>query len=193
MQKKTSTTYLVVSALFFAASGFAQLNDPDPEIWVTLYIMGGVLVNILVWGVERKKLSVRNVKVPLQLFVAAMSVLCASICLKLWDKFPQPMMFTTEAIKPRLWEILEYEEGREIAGLLIMVLHDTNLMNGLSRDATQESKRSYTSFIVSLLAAVAVLSGIYLWVFYHEDLVRKQGVPHCEGLLSTSNTLNTEL
>jgi hypothetical protein len=39
--------YVVLSTLFFTASAYAQLNDPDPAIWVTLYLVGGCGLNYL--------------------------------------------------------------------------------------------------------------------------------------------------
>lgn len=46
--------YLILSCLFFSASAWAQLNDPDPAVWVALYLAGGCGLNLLVWAASRQ-------------------------------------------------------------------------------------------------------------------------------------------
>ena len=40
--------YCILAAIFFAACAYAQLNDPDPVLWILGYLFGGCVLNGLV-------------------------------------------------------------------------------------------------------------------------------------------------
>ena len=152
-------TYCAVSAAFFAACAVAQLNDPDPILWVAGYVTGGCLLNVLcvlyhsvgqyfddhdedVDGKSnklqhariimrggssaskatkrREKQSMRGISQRIMTVFAGGTAL---IIFRMAAVDLLPKLDLHQPPKELAWSILEFEEGREIAGLLLLALH----------------------------------------------------------------------
>jgi hypothetical protein len=59
--------------VLFAACAYAQLNDPDPELWVVLYVVGGCVLALATVSVKIRsvcRLSYSNIRTGLSSAVA---------------------------------------------------------------------------------------------------------------------------
>mmetsp|Transcript_12865 Transcript_12865/g.32946 ORF Transcript_12865/g.32946 Transcript_12865/m.32946 type:complete len:174 (+) Transcript_12865:1137-1658(+) len=82
------------------------------------------------------------------------------------------------------WKLLEHEEGRELAGLTMLLLHTLAVFAELhSRVRNGLAFRSATARALKM-SLVALLTGaIYLWVVHQRELNAKYAEPHCGGQL----------
>jgi len=173
--------YNVAAGTFFAASAYAQLNDPDPEVWVTGYLFGGVFLNVLV-------LALRGPQARwwLRALAAAFAVGVACVMQPIAARVATKLDFS---LPPRQlgWSFLELEEGREIAGLLLLLLHIAQLQT-LCRPAAatavpdgSASGRGVGGVVAGVVAASCLAGAAYLWVFYQPLMNRMENKEHCKG------------
>lgn len=193
--------YCILSAFFFGACAYAQLNDPDPFLWVLSYIGLGVLPNLLLTSCPPKSIPVPASRMTL---LGSAGILTCVILYKTISVIPK---LELEASQGMGWHFLEHEEGRDSCGLLLLVLHALYLCAAFlqdprsrqlkrrssSRSKLQSGGGSGSDFVSSLLAvlsspivqAIGLLSilvgAVYLWVVHHPDMVAKYKVPHCQG------------
>jgi hypothetical protein len=201
--------YCIVSALFFSACAYAQLNDPNPVQWFCAYVFGGTVPN-LYWmttaGNSNSNVNFNSsfnsstVKQKLVLslhgFVALMAL---AILYKLVTVAPKLLEDVTEHHHGILWAFMEHEEGRDSCGLLLLILHASYLNSVIARGPRNprrsprnsnrsdrgEDGASGTMALPPTLVAV-VLFGVlgycvYVWIVHHPDLVAKHGLKHCQG------------
>jgi Transmembrane family 220, helix len=186
--------YYVVSGLFFAASAYAQLNDPDPFYWVTGYLIAGCGMQILprVHGSSYALYYSRLVARSISTVNALLLVIFVRIIIPQLD-FSKPMLEFG-------WNFLELEEGREIVGLLLLFLHglfvqssqfvgdesslsDNNNNNKTAPPGEQQlPKLGGLLQTVGLLVAFSLLGlALYLWIYYQPAMVAKYQTAHCAG------------
>lgn len=203
--------YCIVSALFFSACAYAQLNDPNPVQWFCAYVFGGTVPN-LYWmttaGSSSSNSSNSNfnsnsgtVKQKLVLslhgFVALMAL---AILYKLITVAPKLLEDVTEHHHGILWAFMEHEEGRDSGGLLLLILHASYLNSVIAR-GPRNPRKSPRNSSDGGDAAIAAASGsmalpptlvavvlfgvlgycVYAWIVHHPDLVAKHGLKHCQG------------
>jgi hypothetical protein len=173
--------YCLASALFFAACAYAQLNDPDPLLWILGYLTGGVVLNILV------VVDISAAPFLITLFVAGISAVVGY-----WATLVYPKVDFDGMPQVVAWSILELEEGREIAGLIILLLHALRLKGyGSPRQGIVGG-----SSILPTLVLTGVLSGaVYMWVYYQPQMNSRYQTEHCSGQFhnSVESTTNEEL
>ena len=97
-------SYLTLSAIFFAACAIAQLNDPDPFLWVIDYIFCGCILNL---HAAANLLDAYHFTVINNRLIPAAAI--CRIFINLWPKIDIIMSLP---YKQLAWSILEYEEGR---------------------------------------------------------------------------------
>jgi Transmembrane family 220, helix len=182
--------YNVVSGLFFAASAYAQLNDPDPFYWVTGYLIAGCGMQMLPRhgsGALYSRLAARSISTVNALILA---VFVRIVIPKL--DFSKPMLEFG-------WNFLELEEGREIVGLLLLFLHGLFVQSQFVDNSGGESSLSDNNNkttapveqlptpggllqTVGLLVAFSLLgTALYLWIYYQPAMVAKYQTAHCAG------------
>ena len=188
--KSIVTTYCVLAAVFFAACAYAQLNDPDPALWVVGYVLGGCVFNALVvlyhGGKNGDGGGVRSViRVLMYVFVLINTSAIVYIAVSLL-----PRIDLTLPGKELAWSVLEFEEGREIAGLVILLLHVLKLRGYLSEDiggggggkGNNNTKGGGGYGYVATAAMVgAIIGAVYLWVYYQPEMNARYKTEHCDG------------
>ena len=188
-------SYLTLSAIFFAACAIAQLNDPDPFLWVIDYIFCGCILNLLHAAnpLDAYHFSVVNNR----LIPAGLVVNCAAICkifINLWPKIDDMSL----PYKQLAWSILKYEEGREISGLILLVLHIIKLrgyyLHTSSSNSTKKNSGIGSSNNIGTLVVLAVIAGaVYLWIYYQPQMNARYKMEHCDGAFGTDRSSGSEL
>eukprot|EP00056_Hartaetosiga_gracilis_P019527 m.247209 g.247209 ORF g.247209 m.247209 type:complete len:242 (+) comp77547_c0_seq1:120-845(+) len=59
---RVPSLFLVFSAVFFGACGWANVNDPDPELWVTYYVVFGSLSSVVLFFLSSHKKQQESAK-----------------------------------------------------------------------------------------------------------------------------------
>ena len=193
--------YCALSAAFFAACAAAQLNDPDPLPWVAGYVTGGCALNALFvlhhsagqhffdagggGGGGRPSTGSAICRRIATVFAAGTALVAGRI----GAVGLLPRLDLRQPPRALAWSILEYEEGREIAGLLLLFLHvwklrgyfclcgDSGGGGGAANvRAGAEAGVGTTVLMVGIIAFAA-----YLWVYYQPLMNARYGTEHCDG------------
>ena len=208
-------TYCAVSAAFFAACAVAQLNDPDPVLWAAGYVTGGCLLNVLCVLYhsvgryfddnddenehkasspnainKREKRSMRSISQRLMTVFAGGTAL---IIFRMTAMDLLPKLDLHQPPKELAWSMLEFEEGREIAGLLLLALHVWKLRGYLviaksapaTEAASSETKTAFSSLVGTTLMVGIIGGAVYLWVYYQPLMNARYGTEHCDGAFGT--------
>ncbi|KAL6067837.1 hypothetical protein QOT17_008520 [Balamuthia mandrillaris] len=163
--------YLGGAAVFFALCGYAQGNDPDPALWVSLYVFGGCVLNLLVaLVIISPTTKERQLGVLVKLLCQSFLVLCLGYAVHLAYFLVQDPRMVVAKETTWLWSMLELEEGREISGLGMLALHQLVLLSFLSSNKkTNRTNQgaegfSWLPLVGSLIgmAAVVMASGAWL-------------------------------
>uniref|UniRef100_A0A448ZHG5 Uncharacterized protein n=1 Tax=Pseudo-nitzschia multistriata TaxID=183589 RepID=A0A448ZHG5_9STRA len=185
--------YCIVSALFFSACAYAQLNDPNPVQWFCAYVFGGCVPNLYWMTTSTDSNSATTEKLVLALhgFVGGLGL---AIIYKLATVAPKLLDEMTEHHHGLLWAFMEHEEGRDSCGLLLLIFHASYLasvikkkgpdhrrqqMNGNNGRGAPSVMLSPAVLSLGLLGVLAVC--VYVWVVHHPELVAKHGLKHCQG------------
>eukprot|EP00043_Microstomoeca_roanoka_P014581 m.144761 g.144761 ORF g.144761 m.144761 type:complete len:241 (+) comp16049_c1_seq7:563-1285(+) len=220
--------YGVASALFFCACAWAQVNDPDPELWIAFYLLCGsatALVSCLVLGFEPSPADLAS-KRPHTLATGLALLLCAAgflvsslavafLVAVVLEQLQHPNLETAEtptvpalptsvsAAKASLWAILEFEEGRELAGSFILAIHNgilCVLLRKAMRHQHTPAKKQHKveneaeSISVLLISGMLVLLAVavYAWIYYQPLMNAKYNTPHCNGAFDPAQFLHHE-
>jgi hypothetical protein len=196
--------YCILSALFFATCAYAQLNDPNPTLWVMAYLGAGTIPNLLLTSCPMSSIPISVTK-ALQHYLQGMTILLSGcIIWKLVTVLPK-LEHDVDNHEGWMWHFLEHEEGRDSCGLLLLVIHVSYLKTAYLNPTTYanastahmnnplSSSLSNDVFLSSILAVVAspvvqsialigiLLTAVYMWVVHHPNIVARYGVPHCQG------------
>lgn len=190
--------YLTLSAIFFAACAIAQLNDPDPFLWIIDYIFCGCILNLL-HAVANPLEAYHFTVVNNRLIPVGLVVNCTAICkifINLWPKIDGISL----PYKQLAWSILEYEEGREIGGLILLVLHIIKLrgyhLHTSSSKSTKNKKNigiSSSNNIGTLVVLAVIAGAVYLWIYYQPQMNARYKMEHCDGAFGTERSSGSEL
>mmetsp|Transcript_28463 Transcript_28463/g.62579 ORF Transcript_28463/g.62579 Transcript_28463/m.62579 type:complete len:209 (+) Transcript_28463:217-843(+) len=186
--KSIVTTYCVLAAIFFAACAYAQLNDPDPALWILGYVFGGCVLNTFVvlyqdgGKNEDGDGGVRRViRVLMYMFVFINTSVIVYIAVALLPRID----FNLPG-KELAWSVLEFEEGREIAGLAILLMHVLKLLGYLSEDigvgkGSNNTKGGAYGYAATVAMVSAIIGAVYLWVYYQPEMNARYQTEHCDG------------
>ncbi|KAL3875597.1 hypothetical protein ACJMK2_033564 [Sinanodonta woodiana] len=111
IQSKVTLVWRIVCllmTLFFFMAAFFNINDPDWYLWVPIYALPGLMSLPLVFKPELLERKVWTY------FSVIHLTLCCAYCL-------YTVVLVFEAINGQLTNPLKHEEGREMAGLLIVI------------------------------------------------------------------------
>ena len=202
--------YCIVSALFFSACAYAQLNDPNPVQWFCAYVFGGTVPNMY-WMTTASSAGSGNSVMKHRLMLALhgfVAIMAFAIVYKMVTVAPKLLVDVEEHHNGILWAFLEHEEGRDSCGLLLLIFHTSYLNSVIRRGPTQRRKSgssssasprnsSSSSSLSSvdpnaspMMVSPAILSfgllcilgvSVYVWVVHHPELVAKHGLKHCQG------------
>ncbi|EGD78267.1 hypothetical protein PTSG_09332 [Salpingoeca rosetta] len=205
--------YAVLSAGFFAACGWAQVNDPDPERWVTFYVVCGS-VTALVWAATAAEATGSTAAALGRLLSLASLVLSSMVTavlandvLLVLEKDEDgavarlPPLLTATGLAQWFWHVLELEEGREVIGVLLLVIHNLLLVftsqaaaASAGAPAQSQAKKSKAkrqlkkkpawswAQVLGILAMLALLGvAVYAWVEYQPLMNSRYNTPHCNG------------
>eukprot|EP00588_Corethron_pennatum_P004371 CAMPEP_0194286760 /NCGR_PEP_ID=MMETSP0169-20130528/33248_1 /TAXON_ID=218684 /ORGANISM="Corethron pennatum, Strain L29A3" /LENGTH=222 /DNA_ID=CAMNT_0039033273 /DNA_START=102 /DNA_END=770 /DNA_ORIENTATION=+ len=194
--------YCIVSAFFFSACAYAQLNDPNPVQWFCAYVFGGIVPNLYWMTLTTNNKNSNNTCVTKRLVLALHSfvaIMGTAIVYKMITVVPK-LLADVEKHHGLLWAFMEYEEGRDTCGLLLLIFHTAYLNSVIRRgpsirwrSGNAGSNGSSSSSIdppVPMIVSPAILSlgllfilgvSVYVWVVHHPELVAKYGLKHCQG------------
>jgi len=193
--KTALNAYCVGAAFFFGACAYAQLNDPDPWPWVLGYLGGGVVLNggvlVLSYRINDGSCVLRK---GLSTAVLAFAVGISGVLVSLLDTIRNSMLTDVEETpSSMLWSILELEEGREMAGLLLLLLHVLRLgaflrvnTNYDKESSTKKTSLSLTisslwSLLTTILLTGILCGAVYLWIYYQPEMNARYKSEHCSG------------
>lgn len=179
--------YCIVSALFFSACAYAQLNDPNPVQWFCAYVFGGTVPNLYWMNTcgTRDPSTTEKLVNALKVYVILLGL---AIVYKLVAVAPKLIEEAAEHHHGLLWAYMEHEEGRDSIGLLLLILHTSYLRSVLMRGPSSPRKSTSSSsgvvvsptvMAVGLFAVLGV--SVYIWIVHHPELVAKHGLKHCQG------------
>jgi Transmembrane family 220, helix len=196
---KTSTTmpggtsfvtnaYCFGAATFFAACAYAQSNDPDPELWVASYLFAGCGLNLAVVTMTTRPSQPYTVSASL-VMLRRTTQACAMVnggCLLWWTATLLPKLDIAQDPKAFAWSFLEFEEGREIGGLLILFLHILKLLDfEFSGQYPASTKNAVSNW--GTLVVIGLISGaIYMWVEYQPQMNMRENMGHCAGVFQNT-------
>eukprot|EP00041_Stephanoeca_diplocostata_P019318 m.414464 g.414464 ORF g.414464 m.414464 type:complete len:194 (+) comp21271_c0_seq9:223-804(+) len=168
------TAYLLSTAVFFAACAFAQLNDPDPVLWVALYAVAGVVFNLMLL------LRNRFVDVAIRCYLCPMFiVLLTTLIVLLINQTilvvsADAELSSVTSLSSMGWLALEHESARDASGLSMVALHCMYL-------SMRQSGGTSSSPFFGVLMMGMVSSAAYMWYFHQADLNMRLKKAHCDG------------
>ncbi|EDO47950.1 predicted protein, partial [Nematostella vectensis] len=99
----------MLMAVFFALAAYVQINDPDPAIWITVYAIPCLLSSVVAIHFQVQGYFLWR--------ALTVSHLCACICGALYLSTRVSVHVRNGMVHP-----LEHEEGRELSGLLFVIM-----------------------------------------------------------------------
>lgn len=118
-----------VMGALFASAAYVQLNDPDPLAWVGVYATGSALC-VTTAMIAARKLPPVHIEVALPVMLAAitypfyMLVRSGNVLLRVLISafgLQQPGSLTEKLSFAALKQLIEVEEAREVAGMLLLL------------------------------------------------------------------------
>ncbi|XP_008151804.2 transmembrane protein 220 isoform X1 [Eptesicus fuscus] len=150
----------VLMAAFFALAALVQVNDPDAELWMIMYMIPAVL--ILLVGL--------NPRVTGNLLWKSVSAIHVILCVVYAATLAYYLMFYTQ------WNILHEEEGRELFGLVLIIAW-MSLCHNLS-------KNRIGGRIQFIIASVTATLPFIAWLYIYINKEMHAAWPaHCKTVL----------
>ncbi|MFC3417275.1 transmembrane 220 family protein [Algoriphagus hitonicola] len=107
---KFSKIFYSIWAVLFGLFAFWQINDPDPEVWVSIYVVAIIFCLLAIRGIFPK--------IPLTILVAV----CLIGAIYFWPDSVSGWIGQEVEQGDLTMKTPEMEEGRESFGLLIIAL-----------------------------------------------------------------------
>ncbi|XP_078491865.1 transmembrane protein 220 [Ciona intestinalis] len=163
--KETTSVFFQIShflaAIYFALSAYVQTNDPDPEIWIPIYLLPAT---IALCTAAKPSFTEFSVVSKVNDLIVMGCCIYGGFILDSSYKFEENIFH---------W-VVHDEAGREFGGLLVICLW-TICMHGSS---TTRTKRSL------VFLCIIVLSPALLWVYiYMNKSFRSLWPKHCQTAL----------
>ena len=91
--------------------------------------------------------------------------------------------------KDLVWSFFEFEEGRETAGLTLLLLHVTRLMGFLVECRLIPEATTWMTFFM-----IGGMSGaVYRWVYYQPEMNARYNSEHCDDAFGVRGEKSIEL
>ncbi|XP_031571868.1 transmembrane protein 220-like [Actinia tenebrosa] len=153
-----------VMAVFMAIAAYVQINDPDPAIWITVYSIPCLLCLSIV------------IYFPIQDYflwkAITMSHLAACVI---------GVLYLSTIVSKQIWEgstnPLSHEEGRELCGLLLVIMWLT-----VCKLANMKRLANMSIYIWALLIALSLLPFL-LWGVHLKTWDTQSLPEHCKNLI----------
>jgi hypothetical protein len=185
------SVYGLLAAAFFAFCAYAQLNDPDPELWIFLYLVGGPGITALTAldaALQTRSSAARAIRTFLAAWLLATGAYALYIVAGLVSRIDYGL-----PLRELGWSFLQFEEGREISGLALLAGHTGFLLQCIgARDAQAVPTRKAhgrgaptgtSSLLISgLLIGSFIAAATYAWVMYQPHMNQRDNVEHCNGV-----------
>lgn len=169
-------TYAIVASTFFSLCAYVQLNDPDPELWVSLYIVCGVGLSCAASQSSMAATVAPLIRTSAVGCLVYGIVLCKSVGAKMEQTYTWDTWF---------WEVLSHEEGREVGGIITLILHSSYLLvicndgDQVSARRIENKKDKNCSRLRGTAALVAIALASFLWYFYQPLMNVRYPQHHC--------------
>ncbi len=97
--------------------------------------------------------------------------------------------FSLQRTKDLVWSFFEFEEGREIAGLILLLLHVTRLMGFLVECRLIPKATTWITFFM----IGGIFGAVYRWVYYQPEMNARYNSEHCDGAFGVRGEKSIEL
>ncbi|KAL9956422.1 hypothetical protein ACROYT_G037896 [Oculina patagonica] len=151
-------------AVFFSLAAYVQINDPDPVIWMLVYTMPCLLCVALAINSSLQDHFLWKLTAVTHVGVCILGVF-----------YSLSILITTEIGSKNP---LDYEEGREIVGLLIIIA-----WLGLCWLIRHKSSCETTVYHWTVILAVSVIPFV-LWGYYLTTWDISSLQSHCKDIIS---------
>ncbi|XP_056405490.1 transmembrane protein 220 isoform X2 [Hyla sarda] len=147
-------------ATFFALAAYVQINDPDAEMWIVIYLIPSALIFLL---------SI-NPDITGHVIWRTLSGLhCALCCLG------ASYLLVSLLVSGNIRGLLHEEEGRELSGLVIIAL-----WMFLCKDSGRASLGGVRLLVASSISVLPFLTWIYIYI--HKEM-RTSWPQHCKTVI----------
>ncbi|XP_075207580.1 transmembrane protein 220 [Anomaloglossus baeobatrachus] len=143
-------------AAFFTLAAYVQINDPDAEIWIVIYVIPAALLFLLSLNPDITGHPIWRTLAGLH---GALCVIGASYLL----------------LSGNIRNILHQEEGRELSGLLIIALWMI-----LCKDSGRAAVGGVRLFVAVSVSVFPFLVWIYIYV---DKEIRTSWPQHCKTVI----------
>jgi hypothetical protein len=130
----------IIFIILFILSAVLQYNDPDPYIWITLYLYSALLCWLAIRKIYKKALFIVGI-IVYATYAAYLLFDSDGVISWMSDHNAENIVQSMKATKPWI------EETREFFGLLIMLFALIINMVWLSRVKSREQKSNAPHFI----------------------------------------------
>ena len=173
---KNTLTY-AATALFFFLCALLQINDPDPHIWILMYIYSGVIPSL--WSFYQSYQGFKSSLSPLAL-ITVVSLPLFLILFNIHEAFTHVFHIWNNHnyVNFTLLNIFAAETIREISGCLLVLL-------SIALNAEKQTK-------YNILFPITLFLSLIFWTL----LLNQKGeivtgfAQHCKGLLGFNIILN---
>ena len=163
--------YVAMVSVFFGLCAFVNFNDPDAAPWMAMYIVGGPLISL---SLVLPTLLPGTVMAPLCSMLVAFY--CA-LCGYLFGRVTSSIDLGSLSPRAAAWALVEFEEGREMVGVGILLLHTVVVRSAASGHRTGQALKTVLWTVVSV---IILISGTVGWMWQPAMNARYQ-TPHCKG------------
>ncbi|XP_073435829.1 transmembrane protein 220 [Dendrobates tinctorius] len=142
----------VLMAAFLTMAAYVQINDPDAEIWIVIYVIPAALIFLL---------SI-NPDIAGHVIWRTMSALHGAVCV---------IGASYLLLSGNIRNILHQEEGRELSGLVIIAVWML-----LCKDSARAAVGGVRLFVAVSVSVLPLLVWIYIYV---DKEMRTSWPQHC--------------
>lgn len=150
----------VLMAAFFALAAYVQINDPDAEMWIVIYVIPAALIFLL---------SI-NPDITGHVIWRTLSGLHCAICVIGAAYLLVPLL-----VSSNIRSILHEEEGRELSGLVIIAL-----WMFLCKDSGRASVGGFRLLVATSISVFPFLTWIYIYI---NKEMRTSWPQHCKTVI----------
>ncbi|KAM3922042.1 transmembrane protein 220 [Leptodactylus fuscus] len=150
----------VFMASFFALAAYVQINDPDAEMWIVIYLIPAALIFLL---------SI-NPDITGHTIWKTLSSLHCAICV-----IGATYLLVSLLVSGNIRHILHEEEGRELSGLGIIALWML-----LCKDSGRASVGIFRLLVATSMSVFPFLTWIYIYV---NKEMRTSWPQHCKTVI----------
>ncbi|KAM8945705.1 transmembrane protein 220 [Pelodytes ibericus] len=146
-------------SVFFGLAAFVQINDPDAEMWIVLYLVPAILILLVSINPDITGHGIWKTLADLH---------CAVCLIGAAYLFGQLFLYRKKSI-------LHEEEGRELSGLVINAVWML-----LCRKSTKQTVDGFRLFIAVAISVFPILTWLYIYI---NKEMRNSWPQHCKTVI----------